>query len=141
MVWSYSGNPDASEKDWVRFRVGDVIENDPQLQDLEITSLITQYGKKTSAASQAAKRIAAFYARRVDVGDDRSEALSQRQTHYTALAAEIELEANQLNPNGGVRITGGSVSRRTAVRENPDRVQPIAHRGQWSRDDDSSTPT
>lgn len=140
MSWTYSGDPSTTEMDWVRFRIGDTIEEDQQLSNEEILALITEYGNKITAASQAAKRIAAWYARRVDVGDDRSESLSQRQAHYKALADEIAIEAGQRNPNGGIRITGASLGRRNAVRDNADRVQPIAHRGQWSRNDDSGTP-
>lgn len=143
MAWNYSGNPSASDLDWVRFRIGDTLSDDQQLSDEEINSLLTQYGTALKAAYEAAKRLKALYARRVDnsVGDSRSESLSQRQAHYTELAAEIELEINETDAGGGVRITGASLARRKTVREDTDRVQPPAHRGQWSRNDDSSTPT
>ena len=147
MAWNYSGDPSASDLDWVRFRIGDTLPDDPQLTDAEINALLTQYGGTLSAAYEAAKRLAALYSRRVDtsVGDSRSESLSQRQAAYKALADELEREVaifgggGSGGGGGGIRATGLSLTRRATVRADTDRVQPPARRGQWSRDDDSSS--
>lgn len=142
MTWTYTESPDTSDLDWVRFRIGDTLEDDPQFSDKEITALLSIYGTTVLAAFEAAKRLKARFSRLVDlsVGDSRSESLSQRQAHYAELVSELEVEATQ-GVGGGLRATGLSIARRTTVREDIDRVQPPACRGQFSRSDDSDGST
>lgn len=146
MAWTYT-DPASSNRDWVRFRIGDTISGDPQLSDGEIASLLSDAGDLPRlAALYAAKRLRSKYARLVDNSQgDESNAYSQRQAAYTELIKELEDEIAELGPGGGsgsgggggIRATGQSLARRATVRADTDRVQPPAYRGQWSRDDDS----
>lgn len=146
MTWTYGGDPSANSRDWVRFRIGDTDTADQQLSDEEIASLLTDADSaKRVAALYAVRRLLAKYARLVDTSrtDGASDSYSQRRDAYAALAAEIESEIAELGTGsesgsggGGATITGASLARRTAVRADPDRVHPPAHRGQWSRNED-----
>ena len=42
MTWTYSGNPSSTERDAVRFLVGDTDTNDQLLSNEEIDYLVTQ---------------------------------------------------------------------------------------------------
>ena len=111
MVWSYSGDPSDSNKDYVRFLVGDTDANDEQLQDAEIEFLLTRYNSNAfMAAADAARSIGAKYARRVDkaVGDLKL-AYSGLYKHYQALAKDLQRQAS-LN---SVNITAGGVFKAT----------------------------
>lgn len=90
MTWSYSGNPAASALDEVRFLIGDVDEAEQLLQDEEITYLLGRVSSTRLAAAEAARAIAARFARQVDeaVGDMRLQ-LDQRVRHYEALAERL----------------------------------------------------
>lgn len=63
MAWSYSGNPAASEKDWIRFQLGDRLETAQSLSDEEIAYLIAEYASqgRYKPASKAAEAMAANY--------------------------------------------------------------------------------
>lgn len=151
MAWTYGGDPSANARDWVRFRIGDTDTADQQLSDEEIASLLSDASDaKRVAALYAVRRLLAKYARLVDTSrtDGASDSYSQRRDAYAALAAEIEAEIAELGSGtdsgsaggGGARITGASLSRRTAVRAKPDRVHPPAFRGQWSREGNPQDP-
>lgn len=139
MTWNYDGLLATSDRDWIRSRIGDVLENDPQLTDEEIAALLTLYSTKEVAALEAVKRLKARYSRLVDKsGDSISESLSQRVAHYEGLIEEITEELGGTGAaGGGLRATGTSVARRTSVRADTDRIHPPARRSQFSRHDDS----
>ena len=139
MTWTYGSAPDTSDRDWIRFRIGDVLSDDPQLSDEEIAALIVLFETNALVALEAAKRLKARYSRLVDtsVGGDESKSFSQRQAHYTDLVAELEAEAGESGGGGGLRVTGTSVSARTSARARTDRVQPASFRSQFSRHDTS----
>lgn len=40
MAWSYSGDPSTSSKDMVRFKIGDIREDDQRMQDEEINAIL-----------------------------------------------------------------------------------------------------
>jgi hypothetical protein len=87
---TYSGDPAASDRDRVRFEVGDTNCTAPILSDAEIDALLTQESGALLAASEAARKIAAKYAIRVDcsIGSTR-KAWSQQFRHYTELAKAL----------------------------------------------------
>ena len=91
---SYTGDPASSDKDHVRFLVGDTNEDDELLQDAEIAHLLSDRDNVFKAAAAAAEAIAAKFSRRVDT--DVSKAgikYSQLQDHYRKLATELRLRA------------------------------------------------
>lgn len=130
MAWTYSGDPANSDRDWVRFRIGDTDTLDQQLQDAEIASLLTDFPPKGRAAAEACRRIAAKYARLVDTSTaDKSDSLSQRQQHYRDLAGEIESEmASGVGSTTGPLVGGQTVAGKEANREDTSLVQPWARR-------------
>lgn len=94
MSWTYSGNPGASEKDQVRFYVGDVDETFPLLTDEEISFLLNQwydsYNGPLYVASIAAEVIAGRFAREVSVSADGVSAqIGELQQRYDALASSL----------------------------------------------------
>src|SRR4051812_43738973 len=91
MVWSYSGDPNSSTKDAVRFYVQDIIREDPQVNDEEVEFLLTDEGDDVlRAAARTAEVIAAKYARQVDksVGG-LSLSAGRRQEKYERLATSL----------------------------------------------------
>lgn len=66
MTWSYSGNPSSSSTDAVRFLVGDTDTNDQLISNEEISYLITEHGSVNRSASEAARAIAAKFARNMN---------------------------------------------------------------------------
>jgi len=83
-----------TDKDKVRFYIGDTDTNDQLLQDEEINFLLTETSNILLAASHAAKALAAKFSRQADktVGDLRIS-LSQKAQTYMALAADLEIRA------------------------------------------------
>lgn len=91
MAWLYSGNPAYSEKDLVRFLVGDTDMKDPLLQDEEISFLLTSNSSPQQAAIAACRVLIAKYSREADytIGPESVKA-SQRLTNFQRLKAELE---------------------------------------------------
>jgi hypothetical protein len=128
MSWSYE-TPDYSNKDAVRFLVGDTNPDQKLLENEEINWLLAQNTSVYVAASEAAKAIAALYGREVDkqVGDLRISA-SQRQKQYLDLAKQLRSRAAQsVSPYAG----GISRSDKQSVVANTDRVPPAFERGMF----------
>jgi hypothetical protein len=64
MSWTYSGNPADSQRDEVRFMLGDTDETEPIMQDEEIDYLIAEYGTNRDLLMyQAFTRTATLFAR------------------------------------------------------------------------------
>lgn len=91
MTWSYSGDPSSSDRDQVRFLIGDTDTTDQQLSDEEIDFLITNEGNAVGGAVAAVRAILAKYARLTDksVGDLRLS-YSQRKGAYESLLRSLE---------------------------------------------------
>lgn len=123
MTWTYTGNPAASPKDAVRFRVGDTDVDDQLLQDEEILYLLGTEATVIQAAASAADAIAARFSRLSDkaVGDLRI-AFSQKSAQYRQLAADLRKEAGI---SMAVPFAGGiSRSQKAAQESDSNRVQP-----------------
>ncbi len=65
MTWSYTGDPSSSNKDAVRFIIGDTNTTDQLLSDEEINWLLGQYGSPSKTAYHACLAIAGKFARLV----------------------------------------------------------------------------
>lgn len=63
MAFSYDASALEKDLNWVRFRVGDTDSTDAQLDDAEITALISLHQSRELAAVASARAIAAKYAR------------------------------------------------------------------------------
>lgn len=94
MTWTYSGDPSDSDKDAVRFTVGDTDTTDQLVTDEEIAYLLVVHGAVGMASVGAARAIAAKYSRKADqsrsVGDlSLSQQYSQQATSYHHLADHL----------------------------------------------------
>ena len=64
MSWTYSGNPASSQRDELRFTIGDTNQAEPIMQDEELDYLITEYGSNRNMLMyQAFTRTATLFAR------------------------------------------------------------------------------
>lgn len=91
MAWSYSGNPEESPKDAVRFLIGDTDENDKLLHDAEIEYLLKKYNNAPlNAAIRCCETIMAKFSRLADekVGQVSID-YSQKAKGYLAMRDEL----------------------------------------------------
>ena len=124
--WSYSGNPNESAKDQIRFLVGDTDESDPLLLDGEINYLLSQYPQPQgvfNAAIRACETIMAKFSRMVDesVGGVKisfSQRMKAMNLTKTMLIQRIATET--IKPYCG----GISISDMQQVAQNADRPCP-----------------
>lgn len=130
MVWTYSGNPAANEKDAVRFLIGDTDPDDPLLQDEEILYLLEHTNEVEGAAAEAAYSLAARFSRQADksVGD-LSLSLSQKSAAFWQLAESLWRRSGlRALPFAG----GISKSQKRATEADADRVKPAFSRSMFS---------
>jgi len=123
MLWTYTGDPMDSEKDALRFHLGDTDQNDQQLSDHEINYLLQLHGGNVYlATADAARTLAGQFSRQSDkqVGDLRLS-LSQKADQYWQLARKMELQGHKrATPYAG----GISKSDKKKQKDREDRVQP-----------------
>jgi hypothetical protein len=126
MSWSYGNDPSASDKDYVRFRIGDTDTTDQLVQDEEINGAVALTSTKQQAALLTAKALLAKWARFVDTKMGKlSLALSQRIRALQALIPDLEDEAGTLGGALGVPyMAADSLSERKAVTDDTDRLEP-----------------
>lgn len=137
MTWSYSGNPAASALDNVRFLIGDTDENAQQLSNEEITFLLDEKNNAVyGAAAEAARAIAAKYARRVDKGvGDLNLSFAQLQKHYMDMYERYK----RSDVKNGISLYSGNLDKSTgeAYRQNDSLGQPSFTRDQFDNPDSS----
>lgn len=114
MSWNYSGDPSSSDLDEVRFHVQDTDESDQLLSDEEIEYLIDAwrpiYGSLLWVASIAAEKLAAKFAREVNVsGDGTSVGVEQLQSKYEQLAVSLRDEHKARYGASGLPSAGGTL--------------------------------
>jgi hypothetical protein len=141
-TWTYSGDPQSSDLDKVRFLIGDTDQSDRLLGDEEILFLLSERSGVYAASSIACLTLAARFSREVtkQVGDLKISA-EQRAQHYRDLH---EHYASQAGESGGMSpyvlsapYAGGiSIADRNAQIDDTDRVQPSFEIG--SMDDPGS---
>ncbi len=93
MAWTYSTSL-ATDKDKVRFEIGDTDTTEQLLSDEEITALLASEGSVAAAAAKAAEGLAAKFSRLADrtVGNF-SLSMSQRSKMYWDLAKKLGAKA------------------------------------------------
>jgi hypothetical protein len=132
MTWSYTGDPKNSQKDAVRFLVQDTDENDQLITDEEIDWLLDQDNNLYKVASEAAKAIAASFARLADTDiESVSVQYSQKHKQYMLLATRLEIKGGSGSGLAAPDVSGVSNSDMEAVRKNPDRPDSRFYRGQF----------
>lgn len=129
-AWTYSGDPSLSDRDKVRFWIGDTNSADPLLMDPEVDYALSVYPNPQLAAAQCCRSIAAKFAQKVNrrVGD-LSINYSDRQKHYLDLAAQLGQDGltMDLSPYTG----GVSAADVETVEQDTDRVAPPFKRDQF----------
>lgn len=91
MSFNYSGDPSDSDKDQVRFNIGDTDSNEQLLTDEEINFLIGRHDTIWGACAEACESIASQYSKRADVGlgGGMDSDLSQKAEQYRQRAEEF----------------------------------------------------
>jgi len=130
MAWTYTNDPANVALDRVRFMIGDIDADDPQITDEELNWLISDEGSEISAAIAAVRNLIAQYARLVDKSvDGLSISYSQRRDNLKELMAT--LKARQASRKAVPFAGGISQSQKDDVKDNSDRVKPRFRRGQF----------
>lgn len=144
MTWTYTGDPNDSARDAIRFLVGDTDATDQLVSDEEIAWLNSEVSGSATAtthlyrtAARAASAIAAKFTRLADqqIGDLRV-AMSQK----AAAARELAVSLNELAATDSsvpIPYAGGvSVSDKRTRDEDTDRVMPWIETGQFANTTD-----
>jgi hypothetical protein len=128
-AWTYSGDPTSSQKDAVRFIMGDTFRKDPLVFDGEILFALTQSTSTYGAAAIVCRSLASRFAREADTVDkDLQTRLSQRSSAFSKMASQFEQKASARS--GVVPYAGGiSIADRSRQIKQPDRVQPSFNTG------------
>lgn len=128
MTWTYSGDPLASDKDAIRFEIGDTDTNDQLLSDEEIAYVIATYGSTWHGASQAALAIAAKFARLMSraIGGMQADFAAKYQ-HYLELADTIKGNEQMfpVSPYG----SGWSRAQKETISDDDDREPTFSEKG------------
>ena len=134
--WHYSGDPSTSNRDNVRFRVGDTDITDGLVSDEEIDFALTESSSVYAAAAFVCDHIAARFSREADksvsasVGQSVTHHLSQRAAAFRALAKALRQEGSAATV--GAPYCGGiSIADKADNEEDSDIVQPFFKRGQY----------
>ena len=134
MAWTYSGDPSSSAKDAVRFLIGDTNSTNQLLQDAEISYLLNLYNQAPmNAAIRACETIMAKYSRLADESAGQvSISFSQRAKGYSSMLAN--LKTRLYSEDCGIIAGGISVSDKTRVQLNSDRVKPEFNKHMFEND-------
>jgi hypothetical protein len=105
MTWTYSGNPQSSTKDTVRYLIGDTVEASPMLQDEEIYFALSEVGNNIyRAASNSCYNLAALFTGMAQSesksvgGLDISKSYGDRAQRYERLAKDLLARGRRVNP-------------------------------------------
>lgn len=102
MTWSYSGDPATSQKDEVRFLIGDTDTKEQLLQDEEIQYLLTTTGLVIVAAIKCCDAIIAKFSKDFDYSlSSESNRVTQRLTAYRFLRKTLRTQMGGV-PSGKV---------------------------------------
>lgn len=131
MAWNYTGNPADSDRDGVRFLIGDTCEDDKLLQDAEIEYAISKQTTLELAAAYCLRVLAAKFSRMV------TKKVGDIAVNCSDLAKAYSDRANELDPNGITKniplalpsFGGRSHDEKETLDEDTDAVQPSFSRG------------
>lgn len=128
MAWSYSGDPATSTRDAVRFLIGDTDTNDQLISNEEINYFVTEFGNARRSASEAARSIAAKFARLMNrsIGGLSAD-FSAKYRQYLELADSL-LSKEEMKPVT-LYISGYSKSAKEAVELDSDRESTFSRKG------------
>jgi hypothetical protein len=101
VTWSYSGNPASSDKDKVRFLIGDTDTTDQLLSDEEINYTLVESGSIYQAAHDSAYAVASTFARMASsksVGDLSLSFSDRAASFYQVADRMLQLQAKRQPP-------------------------------------------
>jgi hypothetical protein len=104
MAWTYSGNPGSSDRDSVRFRIGDTDINSQLLSDEEIDYLLVEYKSPGEAAYQAAIRLGAKFGRL------KSKTVGSLSIQYGELTERFYQLADRLKAENRSKLRGAPIA-------------------------------
>lgn len=130
--WSYTGDPELSSRDKVRWYTGDTDATDQLVSDEEIDSALDETGTAYGAASVVCRAIAARFARLVTkstAGQNQTltNNLSDLHKHYLDLAEQMSSSASSA-VGAGLYAGGISISDKQSNEDDTDWVPPDFHR-------------
>lgn len=122
MTWTYTPDFD-TDRDQVRFFMGDTDTTDQLISDEEIAFAVTEEGNLYEAAATLCEALAAEFARKVNrqVGDLRLSS-EQQFEHYLELAGKLRRRASTKSTN--VLAPSISIADKNAAENDTDRVRP-----------------
>jgi hypothetical protein len=126
MVWTYDLAKLATSPLYqVRRLVGDVIGNEPQLQDEEINFALTQRSSIYGAAAECCRAIASQYSRKANTAiQGMSVTYSSQAQAYLKMAVTLDAQASARGA-GAMPYAGGiSESDKEVQEQDSDRVPP-----------------
>lgn len=128
MTWSYSGNPSNSTGDAVRFLVGDTDTTDQLISNEEIAYFVAEFNNARRSASEAARAIAAKYARLMSrsIGGLSAD-FSAKYRQYLELADNL-LSKEEMKPVA-LFISGYTKSQKEMVELDADRESTFSRKG------------
>lgn len=107
MSFTYSGDPTTTQKDEVRFLLGDTDVNSQLISDEEINYLLLKYNSPLSAAINGSRALAAKFARFADeTTGDISVKNSQISKRYAELADTLKSQLSET----GIQVFAGGIS-------------------------------
>lgn len=131
-TWTYDASRVATVPLYqVRRLLGDVIYEDQQLSDSEVAFALTQRSTIEGAAADCARYLAGQYSRKPDVTSPGGITTNygEQAKKYLALARDLDNQAVRRGA-GGIAYAGGiSISDKTSVQADADRVQPSFNLG------------
>ena len=128
MSWSYSGDPNQSKRDAVRFVIGDTDTNDQLISDEEVDYLVTLHGTLNRSASECCRAIAAKFARNMNrsIGGLSAD-FSAKYRQYMELANSL-MSKEELEPVGPF-ISGYKRSEKESRELDNDRETTFGRKG------------
>ena len=144
MTWSYSGDPDSSALDAIRFLIGDTDTNDQLLANEEITwvnSQISGSSTSTDALYTVSYRcliaVASKFSRLADQAiGDMKVSMSQKAKGAIAQAKQLKVLAEQEGGTPTPYAGGITISDKEIDLDNSDLVKPYFSSGQFANTTD-----
>lgn len=133
MTWTYvpAGNPEAVDRDKVRFLIGDTCTEEQLVLDEEIDYALSEYSELKLAAAVVLRALAAKCTREVSfrVGDVSKSGVENKAKGYLALAEQYDPNDITVEALLGLPRFGGLThSEKEDYAEDSDAVQPYFSR-------------
>ncbi len=129
MSWSYSGDPSASQRDELRFKIGDTDPTNPELQDEELDYIITNISSSGTynvlkGCMVALRAIVAKYKALCDEKVADVDVKWSQRFKEAKQALQLYTEEHSKAALTGAYAGGISVGDKRSQQNNPDRTIP-----------------